>query len=78
MSDEDRAARAAERRRTWTGGVAKSFAEMEQADLEFWRAATPGERIRAVTLLIEEMCALRGERGPGPRLQRSVGGTRKR
>ncbi len=47
--------RAEERRATWTGGVAHGFVAMEQADLEFWLAATPAERVRAVTLLIEEM-----------------------
>ena len=58
MSDDSlRAARAAERRRTWTGGVARSFAEMDAADLAFWQAATPSERIHAVTLLIDDLSA---------------------
>ncbi len=56
----------------------KGFAEMDDADLAFWMAATPGERIRAVTLLIDDMRAMGGESGPSPRLQRSVGGIRQR
>ena len=81
MADDERQAREARaehRRRTWTGGVVKGFAAMEEADLAFWKAVTPGERIRAVTLLIDEMRAMGGESGPGPRLQRSVGGARPR
>jgi hypothetical protein len=60
----------------WTGGVAHGFSEMEEADLAFWMVATPAERIRGVTMLIDEMCAMGGERGPTPRLQRTVGGVR--
>ena len=72
-SREDRAER---RRLTWTGGVARDAAAMEDADLEFWMAATPAERVRGVTMLIDEMRWMRGERGPSPRLDRSVGGVR--
>jgi hypothetical protein len=61
---------------TWTGGVARGFSEMEEADLAFWMAATPAERIRGVTMLIDEMRAMAGENGPTPRLQRTVGGVR--
>ncbi len=68
--------RAAERQRTWTGGIARGFTEMEAADLAFWMAATAGERIRGVTMLIDEMRAMMGEDGPTPRLQRTVGGVR--
>jgi hypothetical protein len=78
VSNDDREARAEQRRRNWTGGIAKSFAEMEEADLAFWMKATPGERIRGVTMLIDDMLAMKGERGPTPRLQRSVGGARPR
>lgn len=74
-SREDRAER---RRRTWTGGVARSFEEAEEMDLDFWMAATPGERIRGVTQLVTEMNDWSGHGGPPPRLQRAVGGVRKR
>ena len=77
MGDRETAAERAERRRrTWSGGVAHSFAEMDEIDLQFWLRATPAERVRAVTELIDEMRAMMGEDGPTPRLQRSVGGVR--
>jgi hypothetical protein len=72
------AERAARRRATWSGGVARSFAEADERDAEFWRAATPEERLRAVTELTVEMLVMEGVREPSPRLQRSVGGTRPR
>jgi hypothetical protein len=72
------AERAAHRRANWSGGVARSFAEAEEMDLEFWLAATPQERLRGVTQLIDEMRRLEGDLGPPPRLDKSVGGTRQR
>ena len=72
------AERAAHRRATWSGGVARSFAEAEEMDLEFWLAATPQERLRGVTQMIDEMAMMGGASGPSPRLQRAVGGTRPR
>lgn len=77
MSDSFEA-RAAARRVTWQGGVARSFEEMEERDLEFWLRASPAERIRAVHLLSLEVARLRGDDGPPPRLQRSLGGVRSR
>ena len=70
--------RATLRRATWSGGVVRSFAEAEEMDLEFWLAATPQERLRAVTQLNNEMRLMEGASGPPPRLQRDVGGTRPR
>jgi hypothetical protein len=78
MAMSSPAERAAHRRATWSGGVVRSFAEAEERDLEFWLAATPQERLRGVTQLIHEMAMMEGARGPSPRLQRSVGGTRPR
>jgi hypothetical protein len=66
--------RAAERRATWTGGVVRSFAEAETMHLEFWLSATPTQRIRGVTELMQEMYTAGGEDGPPPRFQRTVGG----
>ncbi len=77
MSDSFEA-RAAARRTTWQGGVARSFEEMEARDLEFWLRASPAERIRAVHLLSFEIARLKGDDGPPPRLQRSLGGVRPR
>lgn len=71
-------ARAELRRRTWSGGVAHGFEEAERMDLEFWMAATPGERIRGVTQLIDDVRWMQNDAGPTPRLQRAVGGVRPR
>jgi hypothetical protein len=69
----------AERRRaTWTGDVARSFAEAESMDLDLWMASTPAQRVQGVTELIFEMHAIGSEHGPAPRLQRTVGGVRAR
>jgi hypothetical protein len=69
-----------ERRRirleTWTGGVARSFTEMDETDLDFWLAMDGVERLKVVWSLVEEQLALRGEHGAPPRLQRLVGGVR--
>jgi len=70
--------RAEERPRTWHGGVARSFDEMAEVDLEFWLAMTPEDRLRAMWSLVEDQLALQGQNGPPPRLQRSVGGIRTR
>ena len=40
--------RAAERLRTWGGGVARSRSEMDQISAEFWLAMSPAERIGCV------------------------------
>lgn len=76
--DEASRARAEHRRRTWTGGVAHSFEEMEELDLDFWLAATSSERMCAVCTLMDELRLLKGDHGPTPRLQRAVGGVRER
>ena len=70
--------RAAYRRANWTGGVARSFAEADEMDLAFWLAATPQQRLRGVTQLIEDMRMMEGASGPPARLQRAIGGTRPR
>ena len=75
---ESREERAERRRRTWTGGVARSFEEADEMDLEFWMNATPAERLRGVTQLVFEMHEWAGDGGSPPRLQRAVGGVRKR
>jgi hypothetical protein len=37
---------------------------------------TPAERLKLMWSLVEDSLALKGEHGPAPRLQRSVGGVR--
>lgn len=71
-------ARAARRRRTWSGGVAGSFDEAAERDLAFWLSMEPEARVRMVWSLVEECLVLQGADGPPPRLQRSVGGVRRR
>lgn len=72
----ERAARAQARRQTWSGGVARSFEQMAEIDLDFWLAMTPEQRLLAMWSLVEEGLALEGNDGAPPRLQRSVGGVR--
>jgi hypothetical protein len=79
MSERETAEqRRARRASTWRGGVTKSFAEMEEADWEFWQAMTPEARLRSIWSIVEETLALQGHDGPTPRLQRSIGGVRPR
>ncbi len=73
---DDPRARAAARRARWQGGVARSFEEMDAADLDFWLSMTPAQRVAAMWSIVEDSLALEGHRGPAPRLQRSVGGVR--
>ena len=71
-------ARATYRRTHWVGGVAGSHAEADEMDVEFWANATPGERVRGVTQLIDEMRTSKEHDGSPDRLQRTVGGVRAR
>ena len=66
--------RAAYRRANWVGGVAHSFAEAEEQDLEFWMNATPEQRIRGVADLTREFLSEEDQGELSPRLQRTVGG----
>jgi len=52
------------RARTWAGDVAHSRAEMEDADLEFWLAMDPVDRLKMVWSLVEDGLALQGGHGP--------------
>lgn len=61
-----------------SGGVAKSFAEIEQFDLEAWKKVPGAERVLAIWSLTSEAHTFAGNDGPLPRLQRSVGGVRPR
>jgi hypothetical protein len=76
---DDREARAERRHREWTGGVARSFAEMEEVDLDWWERVPPEQRIGYVFDLWDEQKALEDPRHePSERLQRAVGGVRPR
>lgn len=76
---DERAARAARRRANLTGGVAGSFAEMEEIDLAQWQELLPAERLEAVFDMWSEQANQTREADEAPaRLPRSVGGVRLR
>ena len=75
--DEAKRARAELRRTTWTGGVA-TFREMAAVDRRFWGSVDGVTRLAAMWSLVEDSLALQGHDGPTPRLQRAVGGVRRR
>jgi hypothetical protein len=77
MSSAD--SRAAERRRTWAGGVARSSSEMDSLSTEFWLGMSPEDRIGCVFDMWDEQMLLHDpEHEPSARLQRAVGGVRPR
>ena len=50
--DEGFRQRADARRVSWTGGVARTFDELEAHGLEFWQQAPPGAHLSAICELI--------------------------
>ena len=50
--DEGFRRRAEARRATWTGGVARSFDELEERGVEFWANASPSQKLTAMWQLI--------------------------
>lgn len=70
-------ARAAKRRREWTGGVASSFDQLGDVDLEQWLAVPAAERLAMVFDMWNEQLATEGgQHEAAGRLQRAVGGVR--
>jgi hypothetical protein len=71
--------RAEERRRTWTGGVARSHSDMESVSIDFWLAVTPEDRIGCVFDMWDEQMRLKDpEHEASERLERAIGGVRPR
>jgi hypothetical protein len=70
----ERAARAAHRRSTWEGGVAK-LGDMDAVDDEFWGAMLPADRFIAVWEASREQYGIDTEASGG--LRGSVGGVRR-
>jgi hypothetical protein len=66
--------RAARRRATWRGGVAHSWAELEDRDIEFWQSATPSARLNAMWQLLVDAWVIKGKHGPPPGFQGSIVG----
>jgi hypothetical protein len=79
VSDAEREQRAQHRRDHWTGGVARSRAEMAEANAEFWRGMSGEDKLGMVfDMWTEQMRLKEPSYEPPARLQRSVGGVRPR
>lgn len=74
MSHQDFDGRAALRRATWQGGVARSFTELENKGLDFWIHSEPGARLQAMWDAIVEAWVIKGKHGSPPRFQGSTFG----
>jgi hypothetical protein len=71
--------RAEERRRTWTGGVARNHEEMDSVSTDFWLAMTPEDRIGCVFEMWDEQTPPQDlDHEASGRLQRATGGVRSR
>jgi hypothetical protein len=72
--DEAFERRAARRRATWQGGVARSWDELDERGAEFWRSAPAGARLTAMWELLVDAWAIKGKHGPPPGFQGSIVG----
>ena len=69
--------RAEQRRASWSHGVV-SAGERARADEKFWLSATPAERLSAVWEMALQVYSAEGTDEAALRLDRSLGGIRKR
>jgi hypothetical protein len=76
--EQDRRNRARARQSGWTWGIAGSHDELDEADLRFWRRATPSQRFNAVLEINRDIALLRESHEPASGLRGSVGGVRGR
>lgn len=72
--DADFQKRAEERRKRMTGGVARTFDELEQASRKFWQDASQASKLEATHRALAEAWALHGRNGPPPRFDGSTWG----
>lgn len=72
--DDAFARRAAARRASWSGGVARSFEELEAAGAAFWADAPPDVKLAAMWQLLVDAWVIEGKHGPPPGFQGSVVG----
>ena len=72
--DEAYEKRAALRRASLQGRVARSWEELEEGGLEFWRSATPAARLSAMWQALVDAWVIKGKHGPPPGFQGSVVG----
>ncbi len=63
-----------ESRKRLTGGVARSFAELEAASREFWAKASYTERLQATHDALVDAWVIQGRQGPPPRFDASTWG----
>jgi len=75
--DSEYEKRAAARRARMTGGVARSFAELDEASREFWAHASFAEKLQATHDALAEAWTLKGRHGPPPRFDGSTWGVLK-
>ena len=74
VMDEAFARRAAARRASWRGGVAKSFDELEEAGAAFWAEAPPAAKLAAMWQLLVDAWVIEGKHGSPPGFQGSIVG----
>jgi hypothetical protein len=72
--DAEFAKRAEARRARMVGGVARSFAELEEASIAFWRQASYADKLQATHDALLEAWILQGRHGPPPRFDGSTWG----
>jgi hypothetical protein len=75
--DADFAKRAEARRKRLTGGVARSFEELDRASREFWKSAPYASKLQATHDALIESWILKGRNGPPPRFDGSTWGVLK-
>jgi hypothetical protein len=74
MVDDEFRKRAEARRARLTGGVARSFDELEEAGVAFWAQASYAAKLQATYDAIVEAAILRGPDEPAPRFDGSAWG----
>lgn len=77
MDDAEFAKRAEARRARLTGGVARSFEELEEANVSFWAGATYAAKLQATYDALVDAAILRGPDEPAPRFDGSSWGVLK-
>ena len=77
LVDADYEKRAEERRKRMSGGVARTFEELERASRKFWQDASYSSKLEATHDALAEAWTLQGRNGPPPRFDGSTWGVLK-
>lgn len=72
--DDAFAKRAEERRKRLTGGIARSFDELDRSSGEFWATASYAAKLQATHDALVEAWIVKGCHGPPPRFDGSTWG----